>query len=297
MQEILTLIGVKTENEGIKLLYQLSSSLEILVNRIIQVAIMAMVNGNKSNPELMAMISGNSINERPVNTYFESSSTAVCELATLFNQALVRAKGLLTSKNPFVVTKLSTEEKKTDLFLEEINQLKKTQQSYKVQVDDLMKENTEFKSYEAELVKELENLKEEFKAQADSLANQLTKEKELLTELNNLQTQVKDKDEHIVQANEVIKSKESEIKHLSSLLIMKNQELENSKQPIIETKTKSIQMLSLESVTEITCKGIRSSKDVIKLDMEIRAFYEDTHKQEVDSLKDTIRSVTKKVIY
>jgi chromosome segregation ATPase len=291
VQEILTLIEVKTESEGIKLLYQLSSSLELLINRVIQVAIITMVNGSKSNPELMAMISDSHINERSVSTYFEFSPTAICELATLFNQALVRAKGLLASKNPFVVTKLSTEEKKIDPLLKEINQLKKIQDNYKVQVDNLMKENTELKGHEVKLIKELENLKEELKVQTNCLSNKITETKELDTELNNLQMQVKDKDDCIARANEVIKSKEAEIKHLSSLLIIKDKELESS---MIEIKTKPI--LSLKSVAQITCKGNTSSKDIAKLDMEIRAFYEHTHKQEVEALKDNIKLLTRKVI-
>lgn len=298
------MIGARSEHEAVTLLYQVSSLLEILINRVIQVALIAMVNGSKSNPELMAAIAESSISERAVNVYFDSGSAAVCELATLFNQALVRARMLLTSKNPFVVTKLSTEEKKIDPLLREISQLKKMQENYKTQSENLLKDNASLKNKEKELVKELEALKEELKSQADILSKRLSKDKELelLNDLNSLQAQAKDKAESLIQAREKLISKESEISSLSSLIATKDEEIEmlKAKESVIlnniKEPAKIKPTLVSESVAKLTYEGKKILvKDVKELEAEIRAYYENACKKEIDSLSERLNSANRKV--
>eukprot|EP00826_Nyctotherus_ovalis_P017779 TRINITY_DN15255_c0_g2_i3.p1 TRINITY_DN15255_c0_g2~~TRINITY_DN15255_c0_g2_i3.p1 ORF type:complete len:287 (-),score=43.84 TRINITY_DN15255_c0_g2_i3:420-1280(-) len=264
-----------------------------------------MVNGNKSNPELMAAIMDSSISERAVNMYFESSSAAVCELATLFNQALIRAKVLLASKNPFMVTKLSTEEKKIDPLLKEISQLKKMQENYKTQNENILKDNTILKSREKELTKELEMLKGELKSQADILSELLPKDKELelLNALNNLQVQVNEKNESLIKAKEELKSKKSEISTLNSLIFAKDEEIERlkAKEPIIlnniKEPTKAKPALLSESVARLTYEGKKTPvRNVEELEAEIRTYYENACKKEIDSLSERLNSASKKVI-
>eukprot|EP01022_Parablepharisma_sp_SALTPOND_P028512 TRINITY_DN71079_c0_g1_i1.p1 TRINITY_DN71079_c0_g1~~TRINITY_DN71079_c0_g1_i1.p1 ORF type:complete len:434 (+),score=56.78 TRINITY_DN71079_c0_g1_i1:2784-4085(+) len=234
IEDLIYLLGAKDEKEAIGSLYQVVALLETLINRLVQVALISMLNCNRNNPELMAGM--NNVGEKPVTQYFESGATAVCELANLLGKvAVIKAK----SKGKEELSARVEHSKKIEPTAD-IEKLKKLEETNKA------------------LANELEELKSKLIEERKAFEN---KEEELKKAIKDLQ--------------------EEEMKKTLEL---------NTLEKHVTLSVESIQPIDIE-VQQLKKEKSKTKVDLVKLESEIRKFYEEEHDKEINSLNEKIAAL------
>ncbi len=90
IEEIVSLLNAKDEKEAIGSLYQMLALLEVLVNRLVQAPLIALFNAGRISPALLDP----HFNEKPANMYFDSPAAAVHDVMQLFQEMCVSSHGV-----------------------------------------------------------------------------------------------------------------------------------------------------------------------------------------------------------
>lgn len=80
IEDVISLIGARDEQEAIGVMYQALSLVEVYFNRMIQHGLLAVYNANKSNAD------------KPVNDYFETETYVINEIIQNFQKSSLKSK-------------------------------------------------------------------------------------------------------------------------------------------------------------------------------------------------------------